>query len=90
MAPDLDLQSLGFAEVGPTSDERPGDKKASIFGLAEFKGKPPPNKVGKGGSPLVLSCSVTLEKKGTPFFGAWTILVGQPPKKRGKREPLNN
>ena len=36
-----------------------------------------------------LSCSVTLEKKGLPFFGAWTILVGQPQKK-GKRGPLNN
>ena len=28
--------------------------------------------------------SVTLEKKGNPFFGK-TILVGQPPKKKGKR-----
>ena len=32
-----------------------------------------------------LSCSVTLEKKGA-FFGAWTILVGQPPKKKKKKE----
>ena len=41
-----------------------------------------------------LSWSVTLEKKERePFFGLWTILVGQPPKKKLAKEelePLNN
>ena len=34
-----------------------------------------------------LSCSVTLEKEGNPFWGR-PFLVGQPPNKKGKRVPL--
>ena len=40
-------------------------------------------------APHVLSCSVTLEKKGT-FVGEDHFFVGQPSKNRGTRVPLNN